>query len=58
MYVFTSFGLVYLTDLLGVYGLSLVAVPVGIGFLWGVKHFEKLEEAQYIEEKFRLSLAA
>ncbi len=59
MYVFTSFGLVYLTDLLGVYGLTLVALPVCGGFLWGVKHFEKLESVQVSEEeKLMQALAA
>ncbi len=58
MYVFTSFGLVYLTDLLGIYGISLVAVPVCIGFLWGVRHFEKLEATKFVEEKFTQALAA
>lgn len=43
MYIVTSFGLVYLTEGLGYYGLWLVLVPVTIGYLWAVKHFKKLE---------------
>jgi MFS transporter, MHS family, proline/betaine transporter len=43
MYVLTSFGLVYLTELLGHWGLWLVLIPCALGFWWGVKHFEDLE---------------
>lgn len=43
MYVITSFSLVYLTEFLGYYGLWLILLPVNIGFLWGIKHFEYLE---------------
>ncbi len=42
-YVITSFSLVFLTDWLGYYGLWVIMIPVNIGFLWGVNHFEKLE---------------
>ena len=49
MYVITSFGLVYLTEILGYYGLWLIMLPVSIGFLWGVNHFEKLEEMQTVD---------
>ncbi len=44
MYVVTSFGLVYLTESLGHWGLLVIMFPVVIGFLWGVRHFEKLEQ--------------
>lgn len=43
MYIITSLGLVYLTEYLGHSGLSVVMVPVTIGFLWGINHFKKLE---------------
>lgn len=43
MYVVTSFGLVYLTDLLGHKGLWVILVPCSVGFIWGVRHFEVLE---------------
>jgi MHS family proline/betaine transporter-like MFS transporter len=46
MYVITSFGLVYLTKILGYYGLWLIMIPVSISFLWGVNHFEKLEKME------------
>lgn len=43
MAVTTSFGLVFLTDYLGYWGLYFIMFPLTIGFLWGVFHFEKLE---------------
>ena len=43
MYTLTSFGLVYLTGWFGHYGLWIIMFPVTFGFLWGVRHFEKLE---------------
>ena len=43
MYVLNSFGLLYLLDVFGNYGLWVVAAPMTMGFLWGVNHFEKLE---------------
>ncbi|WP_032112934.1 MFS transporter [Candidatus Paracaedibacter symbiosus] len=43
MYIVTSFGLVYLTGSLGHWGIWVVMIPVTTGFLWGIHHFEKLE---------------
>lgn len=43
MYIVTSFGLVYLTESLSHWGISIIMIPVTIGFLWGINHFEKLE---------------
>ena len=45
MYLITSFGLVYLTESFGHYGLWFITVPIAAGFLWGVNHFIKLEKA-------------
>ena len=42
-YVITSFSLVFLTDCFGYYGLWIIMIPVNVGFLWGVRYFEKLE---------------
>ena len=42
-YVITSFGIVYLTESLGSYGLWFIMVPSCLSFLWGVRHFEVLE---------------
>lgn len=44
LYVVTSFGMVFLSDLFGYWGLLLVTLPTTIGFTWGIKYFEKLEE--------------
>ncbi len=43
MYIVTSFGLIYLTDWFGAWGLWVVFIPATIGFLMSVRHFEKLE---------------
>jgi hypothetical protein len=43
MYIITSFGLVYLTESFGYYGLLVIMIPISMGFLWGLNHFEKLE---------------
>lgn len=43
MYIITSFGLIYLTNWFGAWGLWIVFIPATIGFLLAVKHFEKLE---------------
>ncbi|WP_052046314.1 MFS transporter [Candidatus Paracaedibacter symbiosus] len=53
MYLITSFSLVYLTKFLGYYGLWLILIPVNIGFLWGVRHFEELEKDIILESKRR-----
>ncbi len=44
MYVITSFGLIYLTEYLGNYGLLVIIIPVMIGYTFGILHFEKLEK--------------
>ena len=36
----------YLTSSLGPYGMWVIVLPVSVGFLWGVDHFAKLEEAK------------
>lgn len=57
MHVVTSFSLVYLTELLGYYGLWLIMLPVIFGHLWGVHHFKMLEEEQ-LPDATALPLAA
>lgn len=49
MYVLTSFGLVYLTEWFGYWGIWILALPTITGFLWGIYHFEKVEgvESRY-----------
>lgn len=44
MYIITSFGLVYLTEALGYYGLWIVVIPVTVGYMWAVRYFKKIEE--------------
>ena len=44
IYLLTSFGLIYLTDYFGNYGLWIIMIPPTIGFIFGIKHFEKLEK--------------
>ena len=53
MYVVTSFFCIYLTDYYGNYGLLFVVIPVIIGYVWGILHFEKLEKesGSYPQEK-------
>ncbi len=41
--VVTAFGLIYITEWFGYYGIWVIALPICIGFLWGVNHFKKLE---------------
>ncbi len=48
-YVVTAFGLIYLTEGMGHYGLLVIMVPTCIGFYWGVNHFVKLEKQNQAE---------
>jgi MFS family permease len=43
MYIVTSFGLVYLVDCFGVFGLWFITLPITTAFLYGVRIFEGLE---------------
>ncbi|MFY9589418.1 MFS transporter [Rickettsia endosymbiont of Halotydeus destructor] len=44
IYAITSFGMVFLVNILGTYSILLIMMPVGIAFYWGVTHFELLEK--------------
>ncbi len=46
MYIVTSFGLIYLTEWFGTWGLWVVFLPAIAGFFIALKHFEKLEFGQ------------
>lgn len=46
MYLSTALGLVYVTDFFGNVGLLLLFIPVSIGYLYGVRYFEKLETSK------------
>lgn len=43
MYPITSFGLIYLTNYFGHYGLWFIMLPIAIGYLWSVQHYAILE---------------
>lgn len=42
-YVITSFGLVYLTEQFGHWGIWIITLPSVIGYLWAIHHYEVLE---------------
>ena len=44
MYIITSFGIIYLTKYLGHYGLLVVIIPLNVGCILGINHFENLEK--------------
>jgi MFS family permease len=46
-YVITTFSLVYLCEIFNYYGILIVMLPVILGHLWGVAHFQKLENKSY-----------
>jgi MFS transporter, MHS family, proline/betaine transporter len=43
MYIITSFGLIYLTEWMGHWGLWVIMIPSIITYTWALKHFEKLD---------------
>lgn len=44
MHLVTSFGLVYLTEQFGHYGLLVIIIPITLGFAFGVYHIGELEK--------------
>ncbi len=44
IYIIASFGLVYLIEYFGNYGLLFLMIPITLGFAFGIYHFEKLEK--------------
>ncbi|WP_341761849.1 MFS transporter [Candidatus Tisiphia endosymbiont of Thecophora atra] len=44
MYVITSFGVVYLTEYFGHWGLLIIMIPVILGYVFGLLHLQKLEK--------------
>jgi len=52
IYIITTFGLVSLTNHLGHWGILIIVMPIGIGFVFALKHFVNLEkEANYYPQK-------
>ncbi len=45
MYVIVSFGLIYLVEYFGNWGLFILFVSISLGFVFGLSHFEKLEKS-------------
>jgi len=43
IYVITSFGTVYLTKWYGYQGILFIILPIGVGLVWAVNHFERME---------------
>jgi MHS family proline/betaine transporter-like MFS transporter len=43
MYIITSFGLVFLGNYFGIFGIYFITIPITLVFLYGVRHFESLE---------------
>ncbi len=43
MHVVSAFGLVFLTKWFGYIGVLLIGLPVAAGYVWSVRHFERLE---------------
>lgn len=46
MYPIITFGLVFITEWCGHYGLWVIALPLCAGYAWGVGHFRKLAKAE------------
>ncbi|MES2608096.1 MAG: MFS transporter [Pseudomonadota bacterium] len=46
VYILTSFGLVYLTEFFGYYGLWVITLPVTLSYLWAINHYAALEGMQ------------
>ncbi len=44
VYLITSFGLIYLIDYFGHWGILVIVIPVSIGYGFGILHFERLEK--------------
>ena len=43
MYVVTSFGIVYLINIFGPWGMLIIMIPITVGYAFGLSHFEYLE---------------
>lgn len=43
-YVVSSFSLVYIMEYFNYWGITVMILPVAIGYMWAILHFEKLEK--------------
>ncbi|WP_324607270.1 hypothetical protein [Rickettsia tamurae] len=58
MYVLTSFGFIYLTEFFGHWRMLVIMIPISIGFMFGLNHFEKLDKTEIdFNQKIGLSIA-
>lgn len=51
VYIITSFGVVYLTEWMDYEGLWIILLPIVSAYLWGIKHFQYLENNRQNLEK-------
>ncbi len=51
VYILTSFGLVFITDKLGHWGILIITIPTTTAFAFGVHYFEQLERKSFIQQK-------
>ncbi len=56
MHVITSFGVIYLTESFGHWGVWVIMVPVTLAFLWSVQHFEKIDGLNFSLPRIKQSL--
>lgn len=48
MFIVTSFGLIYLGRQFGHFGIWAISLPITLAYLYGLKHFEKLERKRHL----------
>lgn len=51
MYIFTSFGLIYIIDIFGNYGILVIAIPLLSFTFFGLEHFFTLERENGVDTK-------
>lgn len=51
VFTLTAFGLIYITEWIGHYGLLIIMIPTYLSFYWGVNHFEKLENQNHSQKQ-------
>jgi hypothetical protein len=56
MHIISAFGLVYLTDWFGHYGIWIISLPIAFAFTWSIRHFERLEGLRAGKKDFSLIL--
>ena len=56
-YIITSFGIVYLTDYFGHWGLLFITVPLCATYLLSINYFEKLENKNQYRQQIHTTLS-